>query len=421
METLFCLVRPRLRWTLVAALGAWVVLSGLATYHDYFRVWAHHPHARWDYNASFAEIADQLEQGGGRALVASTRPALDRVAFDLAAEGESLPARWFHGTQAIVFPQDPGPDTRYYLPVTVPVPDYLRELLPSDGAQQLLAPDGSLSVEILASPAGPPHPQRPMDVLLGDQVQVVGYDLLSPVVQAGQPLDLLLHWRIVTNPDPRRQWTWFVHLVDSRGYRWANWSDQGFEVADWRPGDHIVQHVSLDIPFDAPDVAYHLKVGVFDRGSEERLLAAGGDDHLVVEGVHVLPADPDSVAGLIAEHQRGELGDGLVYLGTTFSAKRVAPGSDVVVTLAWAPTLPLSEDHVFHLQMIAADGQVIHEVEWLPLYGEYQTSDWPAGRIVRDVLALTIPAGAEPGRVQLIVSARGLEGSVQAGRLQIVP
>ena len=43
------------------------------------------------------------------------------------------------------------------------------------------------------------------------------------------------------------------------------------------------------------------------------------------------------------------------------------------------------------------------------------------GRIVRDVLVLTIPAGAESGRVQLIVSAQGLAGSVQAGRLQIVP
>ncbi len=172
------------------------------------------------------------------------------------------------------------------------MPDQLRALLPADGAQQLLAPDGSLSVEILRPPAEPPSARQPVEGLLGDQVQVVGYDLVSPAIQAGQPLDLLLHWRVVTNPDPRRQWTWFVHLVDSRGYRWANWSDQGVEVADWRPGDHIVQYVSLEIPFDAPDVAYHLEIGVFDRGSEERLLTADGADHVAVEGVRVLPAEP---------------------------------------------------------------------------------------------------------------------------------
>jgi hypothetical protein len=421
MEALYRWVRPRWRWALVAILWAWGVFAGLSTYRDYFHVWAHHPHARWDYNASFAEIADHLQQNGSRALIASTRPDLDRLAFDLAAGGEPLPARWFHGNQALVYPVAHQSETRYYLPVTVPMPDQLRALLPDDGAEQLLAPDGSLSVEILQLPSAAPNPQQRLEFLLGDQVLIAGYDLLSPEVQAGELLDLLLHWRIVSNPDPRRQWTWFMHLVDSRGYRWANWSDQGFEVADWRPGDYIVQHVSLEVPFDAPDVAYHLEIGVFDRGSEERLLAANGADHLLVEGVRVLPADPDSVAGIIAEHQRGQLGEELVYLGTTFGAKKVKPGSEVLVTLAWAPIAPLVEDHPFHLQLVAADDQVVHEVDWVPFEGEYQTSSWPAGRIVRDVLELTIPEDAAPGRVQLVVSAQGLEGSVQAGRLQIVP
>jgi hypothetical protein len=406
---------------LVAALGAWVVFAGFTNYYDYFQVWARHPHARWDYNASFAEIADHLQEDGARALIASTRPDLDRVAFDLAAGSEPLLVRWFQGTQALVYPAALQSETRYYLPVTVPMPDQLRAMLPVDGAEQLQAPDGSLSVEILQLPAAAPRPQQPLEVLLGDQVLVEGYDLVSPAIQAGEPLDLLLHWRVVTNPDPRRQWTWFVHLVDSRGYRWANWSDQGFEVADWRPGDHVVQRVSLEVPFDAPDVAYHLEVGVFDRGSEERLPANSGADHLVVEGVRVLPADPNSVAGIIAEHQRGQLGEELLYLGTTFSAKKVKPGSELVVTLAWAPVVPLAEDYFFHLQLIAPDGQIIHELDWVPLDGEYQTSDWPAGRIVRDVLELTIPNDAAPGRVQLVVSAQGLGGKVPAGRLQIVP
>ena len=168
-------------------------------------------------------------------------------------------------------------------------------------------------------------------------------------------------------------------------------------------------------------IEYHLEIGVYDRISEERLLAPGGTDHVVLEGVRVLPAEPDSVAGIIAEHQRGKLGENLVYLGATFGAKQVTPGSDVVVTLAWAPTAPLAADHVFHLQLVTPDGQLLHELDWSPLGGEYPTSRWPVGRIVRDVLEVTIPGDASPGRVQLIVTAQGLEGSVQAGRLQIVP
>jgi hypothetical protein len=339
----------------------------------------------------------------------------------LAAGAEPLPARWFHGTQALIFPQDPGTDTRYFLPVTVPVPDQLRALLPADGSKQILAPDGSLSVEILRPPDRLPSARQPLEGTLGQLVQVEGYDLLSPAIQAGKPLDLLLHWRVVTNPDPRRRWTWFVHLLDSRGYRWANWSGQGVEVADWRPGDHIIQYVSLEVPFDAPDVAYHLQVGVFDRGSEERLLTASGADHLVMEGLRVEPADRDSVAGIIAKHERGRLGEDLVFLGSNLSARRVSPGSDLVVTLAWAPTVPLVEDRVFHLRLVTTGDRVIQEKDWSPLAGEYPTSRWPVGRIVRDVVELTIPGDVEPGKLQLIVSAYGLEGTVQAGRLEIGP
>jgi hypothetical protein len=57
----------------------------------------------------------------------------------------------------------------------------------------------------------------------------------------------------------------------------------------------------------------------------------------------------------------------------------------------------------------------------LPLGGDYPTSRWPAGRIVRDVLFLTIPPDVPPGRVRIVVSAEGFDETVDAGEFLITP
>ena len=422
LESLYRLLSTRWRWLMVALLGAWVALAVRSTYHDYFDVWAQNPQAREVYSASYAEIADYIQRQAdpSTALIASISPDLDRVALNLSAGGEPPPVRWFDATKVLVVPGESSLHGYYYLPDRFKIPDQLGALLATEGASEVLTPDGApsfLRIPIDAVDV----PQRVVDSTLGSIVQIVGYDVLTSNIQAGEPLDLRIHWRVMTNPDPRRQWIWFVHLVDDRGYTWTNWSGQGLEVADWRPGDLVVQHVQFDMPFDAPDIAYNLWIGVFDRPTGERLLDVAGVDHLVLEGIRISPTDIASVAGLVAEHEKARLGEDLIFLGATQSADQVAPGESLVLTLAWSPAVDLTEEYTFAVQLVADDGSVVHQERWLPLGGEYPTSEWPAGRIVRDVLVLTIPPDAPPGRVQIVVSAEGLEGALDAGELIIQP
>jgi hypothetical protein len=296
----------------------------------------------------------------------------------------------------------------------------LRALLPAE-SEQFAAPDGSLSFEVVRTLAQAPEPEHPLDVALGAQVELLGYDRLTPAAQAGQPLDLRLHWRVLASPDPRRAWTWFVHLVDRRGLTWATWSGQGFEVADWRPQDTVIQDVSLDLLFDLPDLDYHLEIGMFDRTNAERLLDPAGADHVVVPGVRVRPADTASLAGIVEQLAGSELGADLRYLGSQLSAEKAAPGAEVTLSQAWSPRAALGQDHTFRLRFVASEGTTLHEIAWAPFGGEYPTGRWPAGGIVRDVLLFKIPEDMQPGQVSLVVSADGLSGSVQAGTLEIVP
>ena len=413
---------PRWRWGLVAAVAAWALFAGWSTAHDYFGVWAHNAEAREIYRAAYAEMGDYLqEQPGTRtALIASTSPDLDRVAFDMSAGEPALPVRWFDASQALLFPPEDERPADYYLPSTVEIAAPLLPLIPMERADQVLAPDGSPSFTIVPIPPASP-PQSPLDVTLGDPVHVLGYDLLTADPQAGQPLALRLHWEVATNPDPRRKWTWYVHLVDARGYVWANGSAQGVEVADWRPGDRVVQLLSLDLPFDAPDIAYQLQVGVFDQINGERLTDSTGADRVLLQELRVRPTDVESVAGIIADHGRERLGEVLLFLGSTWSARQAARGESLVVTLAWSPLVTLSEDYAFRAQLLGEDGSLLMEHTWAPLGGEFPTSQWPVERIVRDVLVLPVPQGMPPGRARLLVSAVGLTGSARAGQFQIVP
>jgi hypothetical protein len=419
---LYEFLRPHWRYGLVAAVSAWAVWAGYATYHDYFQVWAANPTARDTYNASVAEIADYLSQEGneGLAHIASRSPDLDRVAFELVANGQPPRAQWFDGTQALVIPSTAGQQDRYYLMGTVAMPEALSSLLPKDGIERIMAPDGSVSFEIVPT-AGLPVAQHPLNVVLGNLVGIEGYDQITANVQAGQPLELRIHWKVETNPDPRRRWTLFVHLVDERGYEWANWTGQGFEVADWLPGDHVVQYVPLAVPFDAPDIRYYLEIGVYDQTSGERLRTANGSDSVTLYGFRVLPTTADSVAALIARNTCGQLGTQLVFLGSTFSTRQPLPGSALTVTLAWAPVSSLGENYTFHLQLINDDGAVMYEKAWIPLGGEFPTSLWPAGRIIRDVVTVSIPHGIDPGWYQLTIAAEGLDGSVRAGQIELLP
>ena len=422
LERMYRLLRPRWRWAMTALLAAWAVYAGYSTYHDYFETWAQNPRAREIYNASYAEIADRIQHNVDPeiALISSTDPDLDRVAFNISAGSESLPVRWFDATETLLVPASSPQQGYYYVPTHVTVPDQLSALLSMEDAREILGSDGRPSFRLIPINAIE-GAQRPVDMALGDLVQIVGYDLLPSKVQAGEPLDLRIHWRTMTNPDPRRKWTWFVHLVDDRGYTWADWSGQGLEVADWRPGDLAVQHVRLSVPFDAPDIAYHLEIGVFDRHSGERLVDTTGSDRLALAELRVSPTDAASVAGLVAKHGKARLGDSLVFLGSTRSADQVAPGESLVLTLAWSPAVTLTQEYAFAVQLVADDGSPVYREGWLPLGGEYPTNEWPAGRIVRDVLVLTIPPDVPPGRVQVIVSAEGLDGVLDVGELLVLP
>lgn len=113
----------------------------------------------------------------------------------------------------------------------------------------------------------------------GDQIELLGYDLGSAMIQPGETLDLTLHWRALA--EPTQSYKVFVHLLDPAGTRRAqadgvpvNWT---LPTNCWVRGETISDQHRLTLPADAPYGDYTLAVGLYLEDSNARLPVESGD------------------------------------------------------------------------------------------------------------------------------------------------
>ncbi len=122
--------------------------------------------------------------------------------------------------------------------------------------------------------------QHPLQVNLGDQVTLLGYDVSPGAVQPGQSLDLTLYWQ--ARREMGEDYTVFTHLVAADGHIVAQQDNQPAEgrypTSIWDAGEIVVDRYRLTIIPDAPGGEYHLEVGLYLLSTLERLKVASGDE-----------------------------------------------------------------------------------------------------------------------------------------------
>lgn len=106
----------------------------------------------------------------------------------------------------------------------------------------------------------------------GDQISLNGYQVDGDARPGGQ-LDLTFVWR--AGNQPQRIYSVFNHLLTPDGQPVAQadgWPQEGVVLTtQWRPGEYIEDHHTLEIPADAPPGPYLLVMGLYDAASGDRL------------------------------------------------------------------------------------------------------------------------------------------------------
>jgi len=278
-----------------------------------------------------------------------------------------------------------------------------------------LSPD---QVESLATPA------VPLGRGFGDQdtgVELLGYTLDSTVGQPGGRLGLTLFWR--QRGDAERVYAPYLHVVDDHGHPWGQDDGLGFAVGGWQEGDLFLSRHEWAVPPDAPPIAYHLLVGMAVRrfgwppGPSEAL---GPPADLGQVRVDRTAASPPAQPEPRVEHRTdAELGAGLRLVGYDAPSGPLKPGDVLPVDLLWQASAQPGRDVLINLSLADGAGRVWATETGRPAYGEYPTSGWPAGTLLRDPRALTLPGDAPGGQSRLTLRTLDALTGEELGRARL--
>lgn len=149
-------------------------------------------------------------------------------------------------------------------------PVYLIKSMPGLEVKFALRPEGNL-VRVLRAAASRP-PERPSGLVLADTVQLLGYDLRTPL-EPGGGLEVALHWQPLRPLDG--DYTSFVHLLDAQGQKVAQ-SDHlpggvYYPTSLWQPGERLLDVHRLQLPAALGPAPHTLLIGFYRRPSMEQL------------------------------------------------------------------------------------------------------------------------------------------------------
>jgi hypothetical protein len=109
-------------------------------------------------------------------------------------------------------------------------------------------------------------------IVFGDALELLGYDLQTPVVAAGEMVTLVTLWRL-QRPLPRA--ALFTHLLGADQEPIAQADRLGAPGESWHPGDLLLQLHQFAVPPGTPAGDYLLIAGVYTQPKGPRLPIAG--------------------------------------------------------------------------------------------------------------------------------------------------
>ena len=375
-------------------------LCGVATFWDYFVLWAQAAPVYYDNDGDLVDAArylNQLDTADKEIFVSSIHYRHPTMAF-LARSYDRI--KWLVGQQTVVFPTGTDKKALYLFPHSArPDEALLEEFFPPGTlVKETLGPDGEPAfTAYLFEPDQLPEvsPSKPMSVNLGNTLEFSGYDVSR--------LTFDLYWRVLQSPD-RDDYSVFVHLLDQWGFRWGEEGIFDYPSAQWSPGDVIVNRKEIDVEPGAPPGEYQVLVGVYSPSLDSRLPWL--DEQGKVAGATITlgpvivskPQKPPAVESLAIQNpQQEDLGGKVTFLGYDRDGDVARSGESVYLALYWKAQRDLNEDYNVVVELRGERGEVWPLWADRPVHGAYATTNWTAGEVIKDRYGLNtgqdVPAG----------------------------
>ena len=290
-----------------------------------------------------------------------------------------------------------------------------------------LVPEGDF-YQVLAPPVVGVEPSIVLDVWFDERVHILGYDLPTTDVRAGDHLVLDLYQS--TSEPIDGIWMPYARLGQVEA-RWT--TDSRLLTNQWLADEIVVERYEIPVPFMLPPGEYPLQLGYADlTGGRAELTSSWGEEMVEIATVTVLPnsyspaesilerslANLDNQIGLVSararaswETRRGPWDDPLV----------IQAGKPLHLTLAWRALASPREGHTVFIHLLDSGGRYVFGHDYTPLGGACPTylwfPKWLPGQILTDPYRLDIPADLPAGDYWLEV---GMYGMTSLRRLPVV-
>ncbi len=291
------------------------------------------------------------------------------------------------------------------------------------------APPPALSAEQIDA-----MPHLLNDVVFGDQIALVGYDVAAESVRPGDDLTVTLYWRGLKPVE--RDYSLFIHLIGENDVILAqrdSYPGRGnAPTSQWRPGVVFEDPYRLHVPAtaSAPQSAW-IAVGLYNLATRGRLRLSNGAERFPLKAVRLVAAGGE--AG-IPNPIRFDLGGQVRLAGYELSTHAVHPGETVDLVLYWQALAGMDRDYTVFTQLLGDDLNIWAQDDTQPLRGGYPTSRWVPGEVVRDPYHLMVkpetPAGVYHLEVGMYVLDTGerlyrtdnpTANSIRLADIRIVP
>lgn len=410
-------VRSSLASTIVCLLALALTLPPTA--RAYFGDLAHSP-AHYDLSegdlVAVAEALNRADLSETTPYIASLHYRHPTVAFLTQAYAQ---VKWLAEGQTLVYPAS-GQALILFPRSVLHDLKWLEDKLPPEALVEVGQGPGEAPAYLAYRFQGSaPDPSIPWPANLSNTVELLGYDLLSPP-QAGEPIDLLITWRVLALP-AQADTLPFLRLVDPWGNWWGQLSHFRYPSEQWTPGEVVIDHYRLPVNPGAPPGDYQIKLGFYAASTDSNLplLDGGGSYAGTAASLPVRLAQasqpPDPAELDIGQRVDLALADSLTLLGYNLPTPEPRPGERVRLTLYWrAEASPTS---AWAVRLTAGD-QTLYE--GAPVHGTYPTDRWTAGEIVVDHYSPRLPPSTPPGEYPLRLTLLGSDAPpLELGRLSV--
>lgn len=258
------------------------------------------------------------------------------------------------------------------------------------------------------SPAQAMSLPNQVNILYGSsKVELLAYEVESGAVRPEERVGITFYWRCVTEME--ESLNIFVRILGREGQLIGEKESYpgggSYPTTEWKKGEIIKDTYRIRICRRATvPTAAKVHVGFFNLATVEEVPAYDGLGRPIVPmlgQVKIAPWSPLEVEP--QTKMEANLGPKVTLIGYDLEETVAHPGGNLHLILYWQAQREMSQDYTVFTHLIDAEGQIWGQKDNPPLRGDYPTSLWDEGEVVKDDYELKVRPDASPGEYRLEV------------------